>query len=202
MKKFVVIITIMLLLIFGGVHFLGKFLAKEDLAQCGNYPDESKVKCLPADAIIAVSGGDTQARTAEAVELYKKGWAKKIIFSGAAADKSGPSNAAAMKKQAVAAGISAGNILTEELSENTEQNAVNTSKILAKNNITSAILVTSGYHSRRVAMEFLRAAPSVSFRSHAPSEDRHWSQTWWLTSTGWQLAAQEIAGIINFTAGK
>jgi len=42
--------------------------------------------------------------------LYKHDWAKLLIFSGAAADKTGPSNAEAMKRQALAAGIPSSDI--------------------------------------------------------------------------------------------
>ena len=41
--------------------------------------------CRKADAIVVVSGGDTNARTDEAIKLYKEGWAPLIVVSGAAA---------------------------------------------------------------------------------------------------------------------
>lgn len=50
-------------------------------------------------------------------------------FSGAAADKSGPSNAAVMKQRAINAGVVASAIIVEELSESTDQNAKQTTSI-------------------------------------------------------------------------
>ena len=78
---------------------LSHYLSPDDLKDC---PRPGSGQCQKAGAIIVISGGDTEARTAEAVKLYQAGWAPTIILSGAAADKSGPSNAAAMRKQAEA----------------------------------------------------------------------------------------------------
>ena len=83
---------------------LGSFLAIDDLKDCSQ-PDVTVAQCAPADVIIAISGGDTQARTTEAIRLYKQGWAPQLIFSGAAQDTSGPSNAEAMRIQAIKAGV-------------------------------------------------------------------------------------------------
>ena len=96
--------------------------------------------CERAGAIVAVSGGDTAARAAEAIQLYQNGWGDLLIFSGAAADKSGPSNAAVMKQQAIDAGIDANQIIVEELSETTTQNAEQTTNIFKEHGIKSAIL--------------------------------------------------------------
>ena len=47
------------------------FLAPDSLVDCGDTPS-GESGCQKADAIIAVSGGDTQARTEEAIALYQK----------------------------------------------------------------------------------------------------------------------------------
>src|SRR5688572_21885830 len=58
-------------------------------------------KLEQSDLIIAISGGETSQRTNEAIRLYRDGLAPKVLFSGAAADHSGPSNAAAMRIDAI-----------------------------------------------------------------------------------------------------
>src|SRR5688572_846628 len=58
-----------------------------------------------ADLIVAISGGETSQRTREAVRLYDEGYAPKLLFSGAAADRNGPSNAAAMRRYAIIQGV-------------------------------------------------------------------------------------------------
>lgn len=179
----------------------GIYLTRDDLAACHVGPS-SRDACQAADAIVAVSGGDTQARTAEAIRLYKGGWGRFIVFSGAAADKTGPSNAEAMRRQAVAEGVPKNVILTEELSETTRQNAMKTGELLRQKNLESVILVTSAYHSRRTSLEFARYIPQIHVRSHPVATDNQWSRTWWLTPSGWQLTIQELVKIVWFTMEK
>jgi uncharacterized SAM-binding protein YcdF (DUF218 family) len=197
MKTVVTIIIAFVVIIIG----LSLYLAPNDLASCDDKPSNQK-PCQPADAIVAVSGGDTWARTREAVLLYQRGWAPKLIFSGAAQDKSGPSNAEAMRREAKKAGVPDEDILTEELSATTKQNAENTREIFAKNNISSVILVTSAYHQRRAGLEFeARAGSAINLRNHPVSSDNQWSSWWWLTPTGWYLAIGEFVKIIAFYIG-
>jgi len=179
---------------------LSIYLTPNDLAQCGERPDSTL--CQPADAIVAVSGGDTSARTHEAVKLYQNGWAPKLIFSGAAQDKTGPSNAEAMRREARSDGVPDGDIITEELGETTKQNAEKTQSILERNGVSSVILVTSAYHQRRASLEFeRRVSGGVSVRNHPVSSDSQWSVIWWLTPTGWYLAITEFIKVIAFYLG-
>lgn len=180
---------------------LGIYLSPNDLANCSTAPSGAK-PCQKADAIVAVSGGDTPARVSEAIRLYKNGWAPKLIFSGAARDKSGPSNAEAMRRTARAEGVPDTDIITEEYSETTKQNAANTQDILKRNHVSSVILVTSAYHQRRAGLEFqARAAGSVEVRNHPVASDNQWSSWWWVTPTGWYLAVGEFVKIIAFFLG-
>lgn len=180
---------------------LSIYLAPDDLAGCSDKPNGVK-GCQPADAIVAVSGGDTEARTLGAIRLYEHGWAPRLIFSGAAQDKSGPSNAEVMRRIALEAGVPADAIIIEEAGETTRQNAENTGNIFETNNVASVILVTSAYHQRRAGLEFsARSAGHVSVRNHPVKQDAQWSAFWWLTPTGWFLAAGEFVKIIAFYLG-
>lgn len=179
---------------------LGLYLSPNDLAPCGEKPSGLS-PCQPVDAIVAVSGGDTRARTLEAIQLYKNGWASKLIFSGAAQDKSGPSNAQAMQLQAQQAGVSADDIILEEYGETTKQNAENTHNIFQQHEISSVILVTSAYHQRRAGLEFASRSQGVEVRNHPVATDSQWSAFWWATPTGWYLAVGEVVKIILFYAG-
>ena len=178
------------------------YLQPNDLAQCSERATASaEAKCAPADAIVVVSGGETNARTQHAIDLYNDGWAGYIIFSGAAADKTGPSNAAAMRLYALNAGIPDAAIILEELSENTHENAENTQELLSEYGITDIILTTSGYHQRRAALEFdsFTHGDGVTTRS-SPTTDRHWNWWWWATPNGWYLAISELIRIAEFYA--
>lgn len=196
MKTVLAIVIGFFLLVFG----IGMYLSPNDLSGCGQAPNGTP-PCERADAIVAISGGDTGARTAEAIRLYEAGWANKLIFSGAARDKSGPSNAAAMSAQAEAAGVPPEDIILEEFGETTKQNAENTRDIFDLLGIEKVILVTSGYHQRRASLEFVALATGAELRNHPVSEDGQWSKWWWLTPQGWYLAISELVKIIIFYVG-
>ncbi|MET0979947.1 MAG: YdcF family protein [Candidatus Saccharimonadales bacterium] len=197
MKVIIVILVCAVALIFGLTMYLGP----DDLRQCKDAPDSTS-SCKVADAIVAVSGGDTPSRAREAIRLYQNGWAPKLIFSGAAQDKSGPSNAEAMRQTAIDEGVPAADIITEDEGETTKQNAENTQDIFEQNQISSVILVTSGYHQRRASLEFnKRSEGLVQVRNHPVAIDRQWSSLWWMTPTGWYLAASEFVKVIAFYAG-
>ncbi len=147
------VVVIILIICIVGIFGLGAYLSPNDLAKCKDHPDGS-ASCHTAGAIVAISGGDTLSRANEAIKLYKNGWAEKLIFSGAAQDKSGPSNAEVMRHAALDAGVPVQAIITENQGETTKQNAENTQDIFEQNGIKSVILVTSGYHQRRASLEF------------------------------------------------
>ncbi len=197
MVKVIIGIVLAVIVLIVGISW---FLAPDNLMDCSKTPSEQS-GCQAADAIIAVSGGDTKARTQEAINLYKNGWASHLIFSGAALDTSGPSNAAVMRKQALAEGVPDDAITIEQQSQTTEQNAAKTSTILANKDIRSAIVVTSAYHMKRAMLEFEREAPNVSFRAHPVESDDQWSNWWWLTPYGWYLAISELIKITAIKAG-
>jgi uncharacterized SAM-binding protein YcdF (DUF218 family) len=173
---------------------ISSYLGPDDLKKCGTTPS-GQDGCQKADAIVAISGGDTRARTNEAIKLYQNGWANELVFSGAALDPSSPSNAEAMRVQAIEAGIPARNITIEEFAQNTEQNAVKTNE-LVDGNIRRIILVTSAYHQRRANMEFQQAFADVEVIDSPVQSDKHWPRAWWLTPTGWWLSVSEFIKIL------
>ena len=194
MIKHIIFTCLLVVAFVVGVTF---YLEPNDFRKCSASPSEV-VGCQAVDAIVVVSGGDTSARTAHAIELYQNGWADMLIVSGAAEDKSGPSNAEAMEAQAITAGVPESAIITETTSETTEENAENVQQIFTDNNISSAILVTSGYHQRRTYLEFIKYTSGVDIYNSPVTQDDDWSYTWFLTPRGWYLAGSEIVKIIIF----
>lgn len=189
--KFVIIFAVIALVLTVGLPL---YLGPDDISGCQKASDGH---CAAADAIVAVSGGDTAARTAEAIRLYKAGWATRLIFSGAAADKTGPSNAAVMKEQAVRDGVPSEVITVDEFSTTTTENAINTAKIIKQMSLRRVILVTSVYHQRRVSIEFAKElGPSVEIVNHPVANDSQWSSWWWATPYGWWLGLGEVIKII------
>lgn len=176
------------------------YLQPNSFIGCKQQPVEGTA-CNKADAIVVVSGGDTEARTNAGINLYENGWASTIIFSGAAQDKSGPSNAEAMKRQALAAGVPESAILMDSYSSNTQQNAENAQSLFKEHGFQNVILVTSGYHQRRANLEFTKWADGITIRNYPVTNDKDWSWFWWLTPKGWWLAGGEIVKIIGFYLG-
>lgn len=181
---------------------IGLYLSPDDISDCPAPGSEATGICRKADAIVVISGGDTSGRTEEAIRLYDAGWAPKIIFSGAAADKTGPSNARVMREQAVAAGVPIEDTVAEEASETTKQNAREVRNELAILETKDIILVTSGYHMRRAGLEFVKEiGTEVTIRRHPVPSDNQWSMWWWLTPWGWWLAIGELVRITAFYVG-
>lgn len=190
------VILIIIALALAVIVGLPRYLGPDDLSHCPSRPDQQPA-CQPADAIIAISGGDTSARADEAIKLYRAGWAPLMIFSGAAQDKSGPSNAEVMRARAEAQGVPAADILIENLATNTAENAKNTLTISRNYELNRIILVTSAYHQRRASLEFRSFfGSSIQVVNHPVAHDAQWSRLWWLTPVGWWLALSELAKII------
>lgn len=198
MIKWLFILPALVVALIVGISF---YLQPNDFIGCNAKPEIGTSPCVKADAIVVVSGGDTNARTDEGIKLFENGWASSIVFSGAAQDKSGPSNAAAMRLRAIDAGVPSASIYVEERSATTEQNALNTHAIFTNNNFSTVILVTSGYHQRRSELEFKKENTNITVLNHPVLADKDWSFWWWLTPRGWWLAGGEIAKIAIFYIG-
>lgn len=146
-----------------------------------------------SDAIVAISGGETDARALEAIKLYQEGWAPNIIFSGAALDPNGPSNARAMEHLALQKGVPASAISLDETALNTDQNAAGVAKIIQTNQYHKIILVTSPYHQRRASTTFRDViGPGVVILNHSTT-DKNWRRSkWWASDYSRTLTYAEL----------
>lgn len=194
-NKILVPFFIIIFLVVGIVLGVNYYLTPDSLANCGDQPDDGKSDCQQADAIVAVSGGDTNSRAKRAINLFKQGWAPIIIFSGDSADPKAESNAEVMRKLALSEGVPDSAIHIDSDSKNTRENAINTSKIINKIGAKDVILVSSPYHLRRVKLNFSRYGGSIKLRTTA-AQDNNWNN-WYLTPKGWLLALSELGGIIR-----
>lgn len=184
-------LLLLLMLLTGFIIGANIFVSVDDLKPCQAQPTTGN--CAPADAIVAVSGGDTEARAAESIALYQKGWAKTLVFAGAAKDPESPSNALVMKGQALAAGVPEDAILMDDMSINTPENAENIYAIAQKHDIHSVIVVTSPYHQLRTSVLFKKAfAGYGDVRSHPTTTDKNWSTFWWIQPYNWYLVTGEM----------
>lgn len=88
-------------------------------------------------------------RLDEGIKLYREGYAKRIIVSGAQGKDEAISEASSMKNYLVNHGIPSEHIFVEDQSFNTMQNLANSHKIMQENNLKTAIIVSNASHIRR-----------------------------------------------------
>jgi uncharacterized SAM-binding protein YcdF (DUF218 family) len=183
-KRLIITLTVLgvvlLALVLGVLYGIGYYLSPQD-------------ELAKSDAIVAISGGETDTRALEAIKLYEAGWAPKIIFSGAAEDTSGPSNAEAMKRLAMQQGVPAENILIEEISANTAQNAAAVAVIVKQRGYKQVILVTSPYHQRRAKILFEAALePDTEVLNHSATDGRWRRSEWWSNDYSYSITMAEL----------
>lgn len=147
-----------------------------------------------ADVIVALSGDTEGARAATAATLYRAGFAPTIIFSGASEDPSSVSSAELMAREAMAFGVPRNAIVLEEFARTTDDNARLVRELMRTKNVTSALLVTSGYHQRRAALAFARAFDGTGLRfANVPADDPDWDAVlWWLHPEQRELTYREL----------
>ncbi|PJZ46657.1 YdcF family protein [Leptospira brenneri] len=126
------------------------------------------IKDLPKAEVAIVLGGmiqtisahpgrpelsDSADRLTDAVRIYKAGKVKKILFTGGSgllfADVYKEADLA--KELFLDLGVPEKDLIWENKSRNTYENAVETKKLLAENKLNSSILITSAFHMKRAA---------------------------------------------------
>ncbi|MFQ3544637.1 YdcF family protein [Halobacillus rhizosphaerae] len=99
----------------------------------------------PSDAIILLSGADD--RLQQAAELYHEGMADQVVLTNS-------NEPATTPQAAMEAGIPRSALLEEPNATSTYENALFSKKIMQEQDLHSAIIVTSDYHSRRSKYTF------------------------------------------------
>jgi uncharacterized SAM-binding protein YcdF (DUF218 family) len=137
-------------------------------------------KLEKADVIVVLAGDDNGERVAEAVKLYKTGYAPYLLVSG------GPlawhlTSAEWMKKQAVSLGVPAAQVLTQDRSRSTQEDARFSLPLLKKLKAKEVILVTSPTHSRRALRVFKKVCTSDGIKviSWPARQSRFRLDRWW-----------------------
>lgn len=114
-----------------------------------------------ADAILVFGGGvgetgspgkSTIERARYAAEMYKRGYADKIIFSSGYIYRY--NDAENMKLFAVSMGVPEKDIMLEQKANSTYENVVFSKKILDQENFRSVLLISSPYNMRRAKIVF------------------------------------------------
>ena len=115
-----------------------------------------------AAQVAVVLGGDPNGRPFRALEVFKAGRARQILVSG-----NGDNDF--IRDRLVLAGVAADAIAQEPRSRNTKENAEFSVDWLRQHSVTSAVVVTSWYHSRRAMACFRHYAKGDIELSSAPA---------------------------------
>ena len=112
---------------------------------------------IKADLII-VPGSSHKQLPLKAIELYQKGFSRKIIFTGGYNNKLGQIESEFGQKLALSNGVKAEDIITETVSGNTKENAREAFKLVNKYKLPgkTILLISKSYHARRLKMTFAR----------------------------------------------
>lgn len=103
-------------------------------------------------------------RTLKGVALYRNGYARKVLFSGYAGREAlmeGRSLARSMAAVAAGLGVPEEDILLEDRSRRTHENALRSRAVMRREGFQTALLVTSAMHMRRAMLTFERAGLRV-----------------------------------------
>jgi uncharacterized SAM-binding protein YcdF (DUF218 family) len=156
-------------------------------------------KLEAADVIVVLAGDNNGERVDEAVKLYKKGYAKKLLMSG------GPlawklTHAQWMKRQAARMGVPKASILLQEQSESTLEDAKFTLPIIKKYGFKSVILVTSPTHTRRAKRVFRKmyAGQGIKVLVYPVQDSKFKLQRWWSRHEDTQRVIWEYVSFVYY----
>ncbi len=136
-----------------------------------------------ADVIVVLGGGvlrngnaspSTTRRVQHAVALYQRGLAPLILCTGGYTGRGPISEAQACATLAEREGVPAAALLMEEHSSNTEENAIETRKVMEANHLKTALMVSDDFHLFRAEIVFraqgINVITSPSYLTAGPYE--------------------------------
>jgi len=154
-----------------------------------------------SDAIILLEG-DGLFRVPKVIELYNSQWSNKVVFSGGIFDPSyGSFPSEYIIPELIKSGISEENIIIEDNSLNTRDQAFAIMKLCKEKIWKRIILVASHYHQYRAYLTFLKAMKESGLLIeiiNATSRNLKWFE-----DTGWgkrfDLLEQEFIKIEKYS---
>ena len=121
-------------------------------------------------------------RINHAVDLYRKGKVRKLIFTGGQGNSNEPTEAAAASSYAQANGIPIQDILVEQKSHTTFENIVNAKQLADANSLETVLIVSDPMHMKR-AMTMARDVGLIAYPSPTPTT----------RYVGWRTQMSELA---------
>ena len=166
-----------------------------------------------ADVIVVLSGSaEFQDRARTAAQLWKKQTAPDIYITDDghlagwdAGLQRNPAFFELTKRTLEAEGVPGERIsVIPGKADGTHDEALLISKFLSDRGVRSAVLVTSGFHTRRTRWTFERISSSnterVVYGISCPETDKRLAAKafWWLTSSGWRDTPVEVLKLMYY----
>jgi DUF218 domain len=152
-----------------------------------------------SDAIIMLGDDNFKGdRAAHAAELFKAGWAPKVVASGRALRPY--AGIAELEAHDLAAdGVPESDIIRfSHSASDTHEECVFIGQLVAKNNWKRVIIVTSTYHTRRSRYICERTLPPGTILRMSAAKDSEFDpDDWWRTRNGLRIVFHESVGMID-----
>ncbi|WP_274364195.1 YdcF family protein [Paenibacillus thermotolerans] len=170
--------------------------------------DYLKLGCLPgslpakADAIIVLGGEIEGERTRKGAELYKAGKAPKLILSDGTRMSWRTMAVDEMVALALYTGVPKHDILVENESRSTYENAVYTKKLMTDKRLDSAVVVTSDWHERRTKFIFDKVyqGSGIELSYCGAPDSRSDFDEWWKDGEKQQTVLTEWSKLLVYWA--
>ncbi len=184
---FLVVLLVIFIIIWVGLIGAGSYLIVGD-----------RVK--PVDAIVVLSG-DEGDRVEEAIKWYEKGYGKYFVVTKTHTEDIGEGQTYSEKLMRIAidAGVPADSMfVTAGESSSTIEEAMAVKVVANQRNITSILVITAPYHTRRTQIIFNREFKDTDIRVLVHPVEDSWYKplTWYLSSQGWRQTLAEYVSLI------
>jgi len=121
------------------------------------------------------AGGGQQERLKQAIDLFKAGYADRIIVSSGFVYSF--NEAESMRDIAIGQGVPADRIELELQARDTYENVTFVREILHRRQLTNVLLVSSPYHMRRAMLVWRKAAPEITVTPTPPPNAQFYEHT-------------------------
>jgi len=177
----------------GGLSVLS-ILGYGGFLRAGRYLESAQQAPLKSDLIVCL-GGDWGERSQRAAELYRMGYARHLLLTGALGLPQRPGRAlpASRLQLLLDQGVPPGAILLDQASASSREEAGNTLTLMREKGWYSALVVSDPPHMRRLALLWGRefAGSGRLFRLVAASMPDWHPDTWWKGAWSGEFVRQE-----------
>ncbi len=162
----------------------------------GRYLSAPAQEPAAADLIVALGGGDT-ARNRKAAELFKRGFAPKVLLTG----MEGNANQAHPRaRHIISEGVPAEALLFDGNSTSTWGEAICTLQLMRERGMKRALIVSDPPHMRRLEWSWGKvfAGSGLQFRPVACDIPEWDASHWWRSKRFLQFVVREYAKMVYY----